>query len=252
LEIGASPEPLLVHGAITFEKVAFGYQPDQTVLDEVSFALAPGESLAIIGPSGAGKTTLLNLLPRFFDPTTGVVRLDGVDLRELRLKELRAQVALLFQEPILLPATVAENIAYGRPTASSTDIEAAARAAHADGFIRKLPRQYETVVGEGATRLSVGEKQRLNLARAFLKDAPVLVLDEPTSALDAESEALVVAGLDALMRGRTTLLAAHRLATIRRAPKIMVLEDGRVTELGSAEELTRQGRYYARVVGSSK
>jgi ATP-binding cassette subfamily B protein/subfamily B ATP-binding cassette protein MsbA len=167
-------------------------------------------------------------------------------LRSLRLRDLRAHVALVMQEPLLLPATIAENIAFGRPDASPDQIANAARAAHADGFIRNLPQQYDTLVGEGATRLSAGEKQRLNLARAFLKDAPVLVLDEPTSALDGESEGLVMASLHELMRGRTTLIVAHRLTTIRRANRILVLEQGRITEAGTPAELLRAGGYLAR------
>ena len=176
-------------GEVEFEQVSFSYQPGQPVLQNLSFRLSAGQSVAIIGPSGVGKTTLMNLLPRFFDPTQGGVKLDGVDLRELKLKDLRTQVALVLQEPILLPASIAENIAYGKPGASRAEIEAAARAANADVFIAKFPNGYETVVGDGGTRLSVGERQRLNLARAFLKDAPILLLDEPTSALDADSEA---------------------------------------------------------------
>ncbi len=206
-------------------------------MQHISFNLAPGESLAIIGPSGAGKSTLLHLVPRFFDPQSGQVQLDGADLRALRLADLRAQISLVMQEPFLLPVSVAENIAYGKPGATAAEIEAAARAAHADGFIQKLPQGYATLVGEGATRLSVGEKQRLNLARAFLKDAPILVLDEPTSALDADSEQLVVASLQALMRSRTTLMVAHRPATILHVDKVLVLENGRVTAIGSPAEL---------------
>ncbi|PYJ06467.1 MAG: ABC transporter ATP-binding protein, partial [Verrucomicrobia bacterium] len=197
---GTSPRPpdprtLIAQGAVEFERVSFSYQKSQPVLHEVSCRIPAGESAALIGPSGVGKTTLLNLLPRFFDPTEGVVRLDGVDLRELRLKDLRTQIALVLQEPILLPASIAENIAYGKARAGRKEIETAARAANADKFIEKLPNGYNTIVGEGATRLSVGERQRLNLARAFLKDAPILLLDEPTSALDADSEALVVSSL---------------------------------------------------------
>jgi ATP-binding cassette subfamily B protein len=241
--------PLIIRGAITFENVTFGYQKEREILHGVSFTLAPGESAALIGPSGVGKTTLLNLLPRFFDPTGGAVKLDGVDLRELRLHDLRTQIAVVLQEPILLPTTILENIAYGRPGATRTEIEAAARAANADGFIRQLPQQYDTVVGDGAARLSVGEKQRLNLARAFLKDAPILLLDEPTSALDAESEALVAASLRDLMRGRTTLMVAHRLATLRQVDQILVLEEGRLMEAGRPAELRQRGGYYARISG---
>jgi ATP-binding cassette subfamily B protein/subfamily B ATP-binding cassette protein MsbA len=234
-------------GAVQLDGVSFGYQPGREILSAISFALQPGESAALIGPSGVGKTTLMNLLPRFYDPTAGVVRLDGVDLRELKLKDLRAQIAVVLQEPILLPATIAENIAYGRAGATRAEIEAAARAANADAFIRRLPRGYDTPAGEGAARLSVGEKQRLNLARAFLKDAPLLLLDEPTSALDAESEALVVQSLNQLMQGRTVLMVAHRLSTIRRVTKIVVLENGCISELGGHDELIGRGGYYSRV-----
>ena len=235
-------------GEVEFNQVSFSYQPGQPVLQNLSFRLSAGQSAALIGPSGVGKTTLMNLLPRFFDPTQGGVKLDGVDLRELKLKDLRTQVALVLQEPILLPASIAENIAYGKPGASRAEIEAAARAANADVFIAKFPNGYETVVGDGGTRLSVGERQRLNLARAFLKDAPILLLDEPTSALDADSEALVVASLLNLMKGRTTLMVAHRLTTISRVDKILVLQDGRLMEEGSPAELKAKPGYYARVI----
>ncbi|GDY20289.1 ABC transporter [Verrucomicrobiota bacterium] len=234
-------------GRIEFADVQFSYTPERPVLRGISFAVAPGESLAIIGPSGVGKTTLLYLLPRFFDPAAGGIKLDGVDLRELRLKDLRQQIAFVFQEPILLPATIAENIAFGRPGATAAEIETAARRANADAFIRTLPRQYETVVGDGAARLSVGEKQRLTLARAFLKDAPILLLDEPTSALDGESEALVVASLNELMRGRTTLVVAHRLSTIQQMDKVLVIEAGRVKEIGRPADLLDSHGYYARL-----
>jgi ABC-type multidrug transport system fused ATPase/permease subunit len=179
----------------------------------------------------------------------GAVQLEGVDLRDLRLEDLRAQIALVLQEPIILPTTVAENISYGKPNATMAEIEAAAHAARADVMIEKLPQQYQTVVGDGGARLSVGEKQRINLARAFLKDAPILLMDEPTSALDVESEAQVVASLFALMRGRTTLMVAHRLTTIRRVDKVLVVDGGRLTEMGSPDELLAQQGYYARVVG---
>ena len=240
--------PLQLYGNVAYDDVSFAYDPSRPALHHVSFKLLAGTSAAIIGPSGAGKTTLLNLLPRFFDPMSGAVLLEGVDLRDLRLEDLRAQIALVLQEPIILPTTVADNISYGKPNATTDEIVAAAGAANARAFIEKLPRQYETVVGEGGARLSVGEKQRLNLARAFLKDAPILLMDEPTSALDVESEAQVVASLFALMRGRTTLMVAHRLTTIRHVDKILVLEKGSLTEMGAPDDLLAAQGYYARVV----
>ena len=240
--------PLPVHGHVTFDDVCFAYDRSRPVLAHVSFKLTAGTSAAIIGQSGAGKTTLLNLLPRFFDPTNGAVLLEGVDLRDVRLVDLRQQIALVLQEPIILPTSVAENISYGKPDATMAEIEAAAHAAHADEFIEKLPQHYRTGIGDGGARLSVGEKQRINLARAFLKDAPVVLMDEPTSALDVESEARVVASLLALMRGRTTLMVAHRLTTIRRVDTVIVLNDGRVTEMGAPDTLLAEQGYYARVI----
>jgi ATP-binding cassette subfamily B protein/subfamily B ATP-binding cassette protein MsbA len=234
-------------GQVTFDGVSFGYDEQRTVLHNVSLNLRPGESCAFIGPSGAGKSTLINLVPRFFDPTQGAVQLNGIDLRDLKLKELREQIAVVLQEPILLPATVAENIAFGKPNATLAEIETAARAANAHAFISKLPKGYQTLVGEGAARLSVGERQRINIARAFLKDAPVLLLDEPTSALDAESEAQVVESIFNLMRGRTTLMVAHRLSTIQRVDVVAVLESGRLTECGAPSELMKRGGYFSRV-----
>jgi ATP-binding cassette subfamily B protein/subfamily B ATP-binding cassette protein MsbA len=246
---GSPLPPLPVYGNVTYDDVSFAYESSRPVLRHISFKLLAGTSAAIIGPSGAGKTTLLNLLPRFFDPESGAVLLEGVDLRDLRLEDLRAQVALVLQEPIILPTTVAENISYGKPGATMEQIEAAAHAARADELIEKLPDHYRTVIGDGGARLSVGEKQRINLARAFLKDAPILLMDEPTSALDVESEAQVVASLFALMRGRTTLMVAHRLTTIRRVDKILVVDNGRLTEVGAPEDLLAAQGYYARVVG---
>ncbi len=249
---GAPParpgRPLQIYGNVAYDDVSFDYTPSRPALRHVSFKLLAGTSAAIIGPSGAGKTTLLNLLPRFFDPTRGAVLLEGVDLRDLRLEDLRAQVGLVLQNPIVLPATVAENIAYAKPHATMAEIEAAAHYANASAFIEKLPARYQTVVGDGGAHLSVGEKQRMNLARAFLKDAPILLMDEPTSALDVESEAQVVASLFALMRGRTTLMVAHRLTTIRRVDKILVVENGRLTEMGTPDDLLAEQGYYARVV----
>ena len=244
----ADARTLVVTGAIEFNRVSFSYEKEQPVLREIDFRMGASQSTAVIGPSGVGKTTLLNLLPRFFDPTEGFVKLDGVDVRELRLHDLRRQIALVLQEPILLPASIGENIAYGNPRASRAEIEAAARSANADKFIAKLAHGYDTIVGDGGTRLSVGERQRVNLARAFLKDAPILLLDEPTSALDADSEALVVSSLFDLMKGRTTLMVAHRLTTISRVDKILVLQDGRLIEEGSPAELKSKQGYYARVI----
>ena len=240
--------PLQVYGNVTYDDISFAYVSSRPILHHVSFKLMAGTSAAIIGPSGAGKTTLLNLLPRFFDPVSGAVLLEGLDIRELRLEDLRAQIGLVLQQPIILPATIAENIAYGKPNASKEDIEAAAHAANASAFIEKLPDHYQTVVGDGGAHLSVGEKQRINLARAFLKDAPILLMDEPTSALDVESEAQVVSSLFALMKGRTTLMVAHRLTTIRRVDKILVVENGRLTETGLPDDLLAEQGYYARVV----
>ena len=235
-------------GRIEFQQVSFHYENGREVLHDLDFSIAPGESIALIGPSGAGKTTLLKLLPRFFDPTSGTLKLDGVDLRELRVKELRQQIAFVFQEPILLPGTIAENIGCGRTGATAAEIEAAARAANAEEFIRRLPKQYETVIGDGATRLSVGEQQRLNLARAFLKNAPVLLLDEPTSALDAENEEMILDSLQKLIRGRTTLIVAHRLRTIQQVDRVLVFQQGRLVESGGREELIQQGGYYSRLL----
>ena len=244
----ANSTSLVIRGAVAFEAVSFAYRPKQRVLNQITFQLQPGQSAAIIGPSGAGKTTLLNLVPRFFDPDAGRVILDGVDLKELRLRDLRAHVALVPQEPILLSATVSENISYGRPDASAAMIEAAAVRAHAAEFIEKLPQRYDTIIGEGAAHLSVGEKQRLSLARAFLKDAPILLLDEPTSALDLESEQFVLESLLELMRGRTTLMVAHRLTTIRHVNQILVLEHGELIEQGAPEKLLQSNGYYARIL----
>src|SRR5262245_25082072 len=245
---GALRPALPVYGDITYDDVSFAYDGARPVLRNVSFKLMARTSAAIIGPSGAGKTTLLNLLLRFFDPASGTILLEGVDLRDLERDGLRAQIGLVLQEPIILPTTVAENISYGKPDATPDEIEAAAHAAYAHEFIERLPEHYRTIIGDGGGHLSVGEKQRINLARAFLKDAPILLMDEPTSALDVESEARVVASLFALMRGRTTLMVAHRLSTIRRVDKILVVDDGRVTEEGAPDDLLAQQGYYARVV----
>lgn len=217
---------------IEFNRVTFAYVGGQPVLRDVSFSVAPGESVAVIGASGAGKSTLLQLIPRFFDPDTGTIRVGGLEARKYPIKELRQRIAFVLQESLLVPGTVADNIRLGREQATLDEIEAAAQAANADSFIRALPLGYETRIGDGAARLSVGEKQRLNLARAFLKDAPILLLDEPTSALDAASEEAVLSGLRALMRNRTVILVAHRPNTLRSVDRVLILEGGRVVESG--------------------
>lgn len=231
--------------AIEFRSVRFGYTPDAHVLDGVSFHVGRGELVAIVGSSGAGKTTVVNLLPRFYDVSSGEILIDGVDIRECKLDSLRRQFALVTQDVILFDDTIRANIAYGDPQASPDAVLAAARAALVDDFVSTLPEKYETRIGERGLRLSGGERQRISIARALLKNAPVLILDEATSSLDAESEVLVQRALENLMRGRTTIVIAHRLSTVRRADRIVALADGRVQEVGNHEELiARRGVYW--------
>lgn len=231
-------------GHICFESVTFGYEPERPVLRDVSFEARPGEVVALVGQTGAGKTTLASLIARLHDPWSGTIRFDGVDLRDLRLESLRAGISIVLQEPFLFRMSVAENIAYGRPDASRDEIIAAAQAASGDRFIQALPRGYETVIGERGVTLSGGEKQRLSLARALLKDAPVLILDEPTSALDAQTESTLLKAMQRLMQGRTTFVIAHRLSTIRKADRIIVLDSGCIVESGSHDELISiRGKY---------
>ncbi len=237
-----------VKGHIRIESVTFGYEPDLPVLRDVSVEVRPGETIAIVGSTGAGKSTLVSLVPRFFDPWEGRVTVDGHDLRDVQLKSLRDQVALVLQEPFLFPFTVHENIAYGRPDATRAEVEAAARAANAHAFIEKLPQGYDTPLGERGATLSGGERQRISIARALLKDAPILILDEPTSALDAETENLLLEALNRLVEGRTTLIIAHRLSTIRDADRIVVMREGKVAEVGTHEELVAVGGAYAHLL----
>jgi ATP-binding cassette subfamily B protein len=223
--------PTPARGGVTFRDVAFGYEPGRPVLEGVSFEIPPGTHVAIAGPTGAGKTTLVSLLMRFYDPTSGAVLLDGTDARDLRLADLRRQFAIVLQEPVLFSTSIAENIAYARPEATLNQIEAAARAAHAHEFIAALPEGYATSVGERGVRLSGGERQRISLARAFLKDAPVLILDEATSAIDIRTEAMIMEAMDRLMEGRTTFMIAHRLSTLRDCDIQLQLDDGRIADI---------------------
>ncbi|PYJ05111.1 MAG: ABC transporter ATP-binding protein, partial [Verrucomicrobia bacterium] len=229
------------------QTVTFGYEREKPVLRNLSLEVQPGECLAIVGSSGAGKTTLAGLVPRFFDPDQGQVLVDGQDVREVRLADLRRQVSLVLQEAFLFPTTIAENIAYGRPGAARQEIETAARAANAHEFITKLPQGYDTPLGERGATLSGGERQRLSIARAILKDAPVLILDEPTSALDSQTESAILQALERLMAGRTTLIIAHRLSTVRNADRVVVLRDGQIVESGTHEQLLARAGEYAKL-----
>ena len=226
-----------VRGDIAFEQVTFRYEGREPVLEEFSLAIPAGTTAALVGPSGAGKSTLMKLLVRFYDVTEGRVALDGLDIRDVTLKSLRQQIAIVPQDPILFSGTIADNLRYGRPEATDEEIRRAAREAFADTFIERMPQGYQTQVGERGVRLSGGQKQRLAIARAFLKDAPVVILDEPTSALDAESEELIKQALRRLLKGRTALIIAHRLSTIEHAGRVIVIDDGRLAEQGRHEEL---------------
>jgi ATP-binding cassette, subfamily B, bacterial len=238
-----------VHGAVRFEGVKFRYDAlERPILDGIDLEVQPGQTLAIVGPSGSGKTTLMALMMRFYDPQEGAIRLDGSDLRTLKQGSLRRNIGTVLQDPLLFNDTVRNNIAYGRPEASLADVERAAEAANAHRFICNLPEAYDTVLGERGNRLSVGERQRVAIARALLKDPPILALDEATSSLDAESEALVQEALDRLMKGRTTFVIAHRLATVVHADRIIVLRNGRISESGTHRDLMRSRGYYSSLV----
>jgi ATP-binding cassette subfamily B protein len=217
-------------GRIEFRNVSFGYGTDRRILDAASFDVEPGESLGIAGETGSGKTTILNLLARCYDPDAGSIFLDGTDLRNYVLADLRNQFAIVLQEPVLFSTTIAENIAYGRASASDLEVIGAAKAAHAHAFIRRLPNGYDTVVGERGMTLSGGERQRISLARAFLKNAPILLLDEPTSSVDIASEAIIMEAVAQLMRGRTTLMIAHRTSTLAACDTIIEVARGRIAK----------------------
>lgn len=231
-------------GAVRFEHLDFSYEGRVDTIKDVSFEVEPGQTIAIVGPTGAGKTTLISLLPRFYDPSRGRILLDGVDLKDLTLASLRRQLSLVLQEPLLFSGTVAENIRYGKLESSDIEIVEAARAANAHDFIMRLPKQYETELGERGAKLSGGERQRLCVARAFLKNAPILILDEPTSAIDSRTEAVILEALDRLMAGRTSFMIAHRLSTIHHADRILVLDRGRLIESGTHDELLLHNGLY--------
>ncbi len=237
------PQPPL--GTVEFDHVSFAYDGGEPVLKDISFAVSPGQTVALVGPSGSGKSTTLSLLQRFYDIDSGSIRVDGVDVREARLHELRKRFAYVEQEPVIFAGTIEDNILFGKPDASRAEVLAAARAALVDDFVADLPRGYDTVVGERGVMLSGGQKQRLAIARAILKNAPILLLDEATSALDAQSEHAVQLALEHLMEGRTTLVIAHRLATIRDADTILVLDGGTIIDRGTHEELVAKGGRYA-------
>ena len=245
----ARPAPSL-KGAVSYEGVTFGYGPERPVLSHLSFEVRPGETLALVGPSGGGKTTTLALLPRFYEPTAGRITVDGVPITDLTLDSLRRQIGIVSQDVFLFGGTLRENIAYGRLGASEREIREAADLARLGPLIDSLPQGLDTVVGERGVTLSGGQKQRVAIARVFLKNPPILILDEATSALDTETEREIQAALDRLAEGRTTLIIAHRLATIRHADRIAVLVDGRIAELGSHADLSAQGGFYARLLAA--
>ncbi|HVH87133.1 MAG TPA: ABC transporter ATP-binding protein [Terriglobales bacterium] len=240
----AKPAPRF-KGRIAFEHVNFSYSPDSAILQDLSFVIEPGQVAAFVGPTGAGKTTIISLIPRFYDPSAGVVKIDGIDIRNLRQRSVRQQISFVLQETVLFHGPIWQNIAYGKPNATRKEILRAAELANVSEFVDRLPEGYNTVVGERGVTLSGGQRQRVAIARAIIRNTPILILDEPTSGLDAAAEKLVVEALDRLMRGKTVITIAHRLSTIRAADVIFVIKDGRLVERGTHDELLGQGGLYA-------
>jgi ATP-binding cassette, subfamily B, bacterial len=232
-------------GLIEFEDVSFGYHPDRPILQDINFRIEPGQTAAFVGPTGAGKTTIVSLIPRFYEPTSGTIRIDGVDIQTLKRRSLRKQIGFVLQDTILFRTTVFNNIAYGRPSATREEIIEAARQANAHDFIMEMPDGYETIIGERGATLSGGQRQRIGIARAIIRNAPILILDEPSSGLDSGSEALVFDALERLMAGRTCIIITHRLNTIRHADVIFVLKDGQIVEHGEHRQLVASGGVYS-------
>jgi ABC-type multidrug transport system fused ATPase/permease subunit len=238
-------DPQSIKGEIIFDKVAFAYDPASPVLKEVSFHIKPGQMVGVVGPTGGGKSTIVSLIPRFYDPTAGKIQIDGVDIRDYKLQSLRNHIGYVLQETVLFEGTVRDNIAYGRAGATEAEIMQAAKLADVDEFVQRMPQGYDTMVGERGETLSGGQRQRIGIARAIIRNNPILILDEPTAALDTESESMIVKALDRLMKGRTVITIAHRLSTIRNSDVILVLKEGVVAEQGTHDELIKKAGAYA-------
>jgi len=237
-----------IQGNIKFDSVVFSYDSEKNALDDISFEIKAGQMVGLSGPSGAGKTTIINLLGRFYDVTEGSISIDGHDVRDVKMESLRNQISVVLQEPFLFQGSVAENISYSKPDASRSEIIAAAKAANAHDFIMDFPDGYDTIVGERGARLSGGEKQRISIARAILKNPRILILDEATSSVDTETESLIQAAIDRLVKGRTTFAIAHRLSTLRKADKLIILDKGKIVEQGTHDELLDNNGLYSRLV----